>query len=119
MALPHLLIVDDSVLVTGALRLLFEESGYRVTVAGNVTSAIESGSRDPADIMLLDLTLPDGDGLAVIDSLRERSAQPRATVALTGHDDDAVRQRCMAAGCADVLIKPVPVSELLARVRSL
>ncbi len=119
MALPHLLIVDDSALVTGALRILFEESGYRVTVAGDVTSAIASGARDHADIMLLDLTLPDGDGLTVIESLRERSAQPRATVAITGHDDDAVRQRCMAAGCADVLIKPVPVSELLARVRSL
>lgn len=119
MALPHLLIVDDSALVTGALRVLFEESGYRVTVAGTVDSAIQCGLHDTSDIMLLDLTLPDGDGLAVLESLREQSAEPRVTIAVTGHDDDAVRERCMSAGCADVLIKPVPVAVLLARVRSL
>ncbi|MGI8508289.1 MAG: response regulator transcription factor [Gemmatimonadaceae bacterium] len=119
MALPHLLIVDDSALITGALQILFEESGYRVTVAGTVASAVQCGLLDRADIMLLDVTLPDGDGLAVLEALRAGSAEPRATIAVTGHDDDAVRARCMIAGCADVLIKPVPVSVLLARVRSL
>lgn len=119
MALPHLLIVDDSALVTGALQILFEESGYRVTVAATVASAVQCGSQDPVDIMLLDLTLPDGDGLSVLESLCNNSARPRATIAVTGHDDDAVRERCIGAGCADVLIKPVPVSVLLARVRSL
>lgn len=119
MALPHLLVVDDSALVTGALRILFEESGYRVSVAGDVASAVECGVCDPVDYMLLDLTLPDGDGLSVIESLSERSALPRVTIALTGHDDDFVRQRCLDAGCDEVLIKPVPIPELLAVVRSL
>lgn len=119
MAPPHLLIVDDSALVTGALRVLFEECGYRVTVAGDVATAVDAGSADRADVMLLDLTLPDGDGLSILDSLRDRSAEPRMTIAVTGHDDDSLRQRCLAAGCAEVLLKPVPVSELLARVRSI
>ncbi len=119
MALPHLLIVDDSALVTSALRILFEESGYRVTVAGDVASAVQCGTTDRVAIMLLDLSLPDGDGLSVISSLREASATPRATIALTGHDDDSVRARCLNAGCVAVMIKPAPVSELLALVRSL
>jgi len=115
----HLLIVDDSAAVTGALGLLFQESGYRVTTAGDVDDAVRAGTADRADILLLDLTLPGGDGLLVLEQLRDAGAEPGATVALTGHDDDELRDRCVAAGCRDMLVKPVPIRELLALVRSL
>lgn len=115
----RLLIVEDSALVIGALRLLFEESGFTVDAASDVASAIAAARSATPDVMLLDLTLPDGDGLGVLESLRSSGALPRATVALTGHDDDDTRERCMGAGCAAVLVKPVPVRELLALVRSL
>jgi DNA-binding response OmpR family regulator len=115
----RLLIVEDSALAASALRLLFEESGYVVSVASSVQSAVEHGMEQPPDVMLLDLTLPDGDGLAVLQRLREENRAPRSTVALTGHDDDDVRQRCIDAGCVDVLLKPVPIARLLALVQSL
>lgn len=115
----HLLIVDDSAAVTAALQLLFQESGYRVTTATAIDDAVRAGTAERADVLLLDLTLPDGDGLAVLDRLRDAGAEPGATIALTGHDDDEARARCLAAGCREMLVKPVPIRELLALVRAL
>jgi len=115
-ARPHILIVDDSALVSGALRLLFEESGYDVSVAGTVREAVNAGTARAVDVMLLDLTLPDGDGLSALRSLREQDAEPKVTAALTGRDAAEVHSRCVAAGCRAVLVKPVPIAELIARV---
>jgi DNA-binding response OmpR family regulator len=114
--MPRILIVDDSSLVTGALSMLLEESGYEVSVAGDVGTAAAACRVAPVDVALLDLSLPDGDGLQVLTALAPEN-RPRITVALTGHDDDATRARCLAAGCRDVLVKPVPTRELLARMR--
>ena len=75
---------------------------------------------EPVDIMLLDLTLPDGDGLSVFGQLRDLGhTPPRVTIALTGHEDDAIRDRCLAAGCQAVLTKPIPLRRLLAAVQAL
>jgi CheY-like chemotaxis protein len=111
------LIVEDNELVTGALRILFEETGRRVTVAHSVADAVQAGASDPPDLLLLDLALPDGDGLEVARSLAKRGVQPKATVALTGRDDPASRQRCADAGCTEVMLKPVPTLELLAKAK--
>lgn len=108
-----MLIVEDNELVTGAMRILFEETGRRVTVAHSVHSAIDAGRADPPDLLLVDLTLPDGDGLEVARALSV--AQPRAIVAITGHDDAESVRRCIAAGCTEVLLKPVATRELLAK----
>lgn len=113
----HVLIVEDNELVTGALRMLFEETGRRVTVAHSVATAVVAGTADPPDLLLLDLSLPDGDGLDVALRLREVGVQPKATVALTGRDDPASLERCEAAGCTAVMVKPVPAAELLRRTR--
>jgi DNA-binding response OmpR family regulator len=116
-ARPHILLVDDSALVTGALRLLFEETGHDVSVATTVHEAVDVASVRPVDVMLLDLTLPDGDGLAALPAMRARGVEPRVTAALTGRDESEVAERCAAAGCRAVLVKPVPIAELIARVR--
>jgi DNA-binding response OmpR family regulator len=115
----HLRIVDDSALIGGALRLLFEAHQYRVSVAHSVASAIGNERMDPSDILLLDLSLSDGDGLEVLAGLRRHNAPVPLTIVLTGHDDDVTRERCRRAGCAQVLLKPVVAQELLAQVRSL
>jgi CheY-like chemotaxis protein len=96
---PDVLLVDDSVLVTEPLALLLTETGHRVRTA------------------LLDLTLPDGDGLQLLHALAAEGRSPRAAVALTGHDDPATAARCRDAGCVAVLVKPVRVAELLRRIR--
>jgi CheY-like chemotaxis protein len=112
---PHVLIVEDNDLVTGALRILFEETGRRVTVAHSVAEGIAAGEGDPPDLLLLDLSLPDGDGLEVIAQLTRSGVTPKATVALTGRDDPESLQRCRDAGITAVMVKPVPTNELLRR----
>lgn len=112
-----MLLVEDSELVTSAMAILFESVGYRLSIAGSVAEAISTGASDPAKLVLLDLTLPDGDGLAAIEPLRTNGS--KTFVALTGRDDPETRARCLAAGCADVLVKPVPARQLLARCASL
>lgn len=116
-ARKHVLIVEDSFDVANAYRILFEAKGYRVSVADRVLGAVELALADPVDFMLLDLTLPDGSGLDVLDALRG-GGLPTTTVALTGHDDTAVRRRCLDAGCSDVLVKPVSPRELLAKMET-
>ena len=111
-----ILIVEDSTLVTDAFRILFGESGYTVHSARTVADAIDVGKRENIDLMLLDLGLPDGNGLEVIHSLRQEEKLPRVTLAMTGHTDDDVRRDCLAAGCADVLVKPVPIRSLLRQI---
>ena len=112
----HILIVDDSDLVTAALRVLFEESGMRVSVARCAADAIATASGGTPDLMLLDLNLPDGHGLTVIEALRERGDPVPVTLALTGTDDPGTTARCLTAGCREVLLKPVPPRELVRRV---
>lgn len=109
----HILLVDDSELVTGALRLLLENAGHRVSIAASVAEALGISRTDPPALTLLDLTLPDGDGLALVEPLH--LAGCRTVVALTGRDDEETRERCLAAGCADVLVKPTPARELVAK----
>lgn len=114
-----MLIVEDNELVTGALRVLFEETGHRASVAHSVAEAVAAGAADAPDLLLLDLTLPDGDGLEVLEGLKARGVTPRGTMALTGRDDAATLERCEASGVTSVLLKPVPSQELLARAREL
>lgn len=115
--LPHVLVAEDNALVADAMRLLFEETGHRVTTAGTIVAVVAAAASDPVDLLLLDLGLADGDGLEVLTQLREGGALPRVMVALTGRDEPDVIERCKAAGCRDVLLKPVPVAELLRKSR--
>jgi DNA-binding response OmpR family regulator len=112
----RILIVEDSPLVTDAFTVLFRESGYDVDVAGTVAQAVEVAATSRPDLILLDISLPDGDGLDVLRQLRKRNALPKATLAMTGHGDSRSRQRCIDAGCAEVLLKPFPIGELLRRI---
>ena len=111
--LPHVLVAEDNQLVCDAMRVLFEETGHRVSVAGHIAEIVDIASSDPVDLLLLDLGLADGDGLEVLTRLRELNALPRVSVALTGRDDPETIARCTAAGCRAVLLKPVPARELL------
>ncbi|PYP76971.1 MAG: hypothetical protein DMD35_16660 [Gemmatimonadetes bacterium] len=115
--LPHVLIAEDNTLVADAMRLLFEETGHRVTTAGTIVDVVQAAASDPVDLLLLDLGLSDGDGLQALEQLAARALLPRVTVALTGRDEPEVIERCKAAGCRDVLLKPVPVAELLRKSR--
>jgi DNA-binding response OmpR family regulator len=84
-----------------------------VSIAGSIAESLSLARRDPAALVLLDLTLPDGSGLDLVAPLK--AAGCKTIVALTGHDDPETREKCLAAGCADVLVKPVPARTLVAR----
>jgi DNA-binding response OmpR family regulator len=106
----HILIVEDNQLVIDALTIVFDASGRRVVGARSIAEALAMTDTDPAALVLLDLGLPDGDGLSLIGPLRGAGCM---VVALTGDDDPGKRQRCLDAGCLDVLVKPVAVKKLM------
>ena len=109
----RVLLVEDSMMINGALKLLLEAGGFDVTLATTAAEATAwSGTTGP-DVMLLDVGLPDADGLTVIGTLESRGLRPLVTYAMTGHSDNVTHERCIAAGCDGVLIKPVPVQQLL------
>lgn len=111
----HVLVVEDNADVGDAFRVLFESTGRRVSVVRTVAAAIAAARASPVDLMLLDLKLPDGSGLEILEELGEGDARPCVTVVLTGRDEPEVVRRCYALGCAAVLVKPVPARELLSR----
>jgi DNA-binding response OmpR family regulator len=111
----HVLIIEDNELARDAWRMLLQATGHRVSVAGSVAEALKTARAERPDLALLDLTLPDGDGLSIIPQLLIED-NPPIFVALTGHDTREVADRCRTAGCATVLVKPVTTKELLAVV---
>ena len=113
--LPHVLVAEDNALVCDAMRVLFGETGHRVSTAGHVAEILDIVESDPVDLLLLDLGLADGDGFEVLAAMRTRGIAPRVVVALTGRDEPEIAARCREAGCVAVLLKPVPSRELLRR----
>ncbi|GAC1478378.1 MAG: hypothetical protein NVS1B4_22070 [Gemmatimonadaceae bacterium] len=115
-ARPLVLVVEDSELASGAIALLLREAGNDVRVAASVLAAVAACRERRPDVMLLDLTLPDGDGLDVLALAAAEGVSPSHTAALTGRDDPSVVRRCLEAGCIAVLTKPVPIRDLVRNV---
>ena len=113
---PHILLVEDNALVIGALRLLLEETGHRVSDARTIADAERVLRADPPDVVLLDLTLGVEDGLTLMPSVLASSGLRPVVVALTGHDDVATFERCAAAGCRTVLVKPIAPMKLKSQI---
>lgn len=110
------LVVEDNSLVTDAMRVLLEATGFTVVTASTVSEAVTRCEESRPALMLLDLSLPDGNGLEALAQLTESGCAPRITVALTGNDDPSVRQLCLDSGCREVLIKPVAARDLMTLV---
>lgn len=114
----HVLVVEDNVLVTSATRILLEDAGFRVSTAATLAEARAILESDPPGALLLDLRLPDGDGLSLLRRAGEDGTTPAVVVALTGRDDPETRARCLRAGCVEVLLKPVDIRALAPRIRA-
>lgn len=101
------------------MRIIFENAGYTVSEAGTVGEAVQAVATAMPDVILLDITLPDGDGLSLIPAIAPRTPARPVIVALTGHDEAAIVQRCRDMGCHEVLLKPVPARDLIRAVGAL
>jgi two-component system response regulator RegX3 len=115
--LPLVLLVEDSALVTSALRILFEETGRRVRVAADVADAVRACAEETPALMLLDLTLPDGDGRDVCRAIRRASSVP--ILMLTARGTEADRIVGLELGADDYVVKPFSGAEVIARIRAI
>ena len=112
---PSILIIDDEVQMRRMLRISLEAAGYRVWEAeSGGQGLIEAASRKP-EIIVLDLGLPDSDGLEILKRLREWSPVP--VVVLSVRDGETDKIAALDAGADDYVTKPFHTDELLARLR--
>ncbi len=114
----QLLVVDDEAAVREALRRAFELEGYRVELAEDGAEALARLAAEEPDAVVLDLLMPQVDGLTVCRRLRERGSRVPVLV-LTARDSVGDRVAGLDAGADDYLVKPFALEELLARVRAL
>ncbi len=112
----HILIVDDDQKVRLLLRRCFEGEGFRVTEAARGADVGNALSASDIDLVTLDLSLPDLDGLSVARQIRERSAVP--IIMVTGKGDMIDRVIGLEVGADDYIAKPFHLREVLARVRA-
>jgi two-component system KDP operon response regulator KdpE len=113
---PKILVVDDEIQIRRFLRISLEANGYSVEEAECGQDAILKAARIRPDLIILDLGLPDMDGLDVIKHLREWSQIP--VIVLSVRDSDRDKVALLDAGADDYLTKPFSVDELLARMRT-
>jgi two-component system KDP operon response regulator KdpE len=114
---PTALLIEDEPQIRRFVRLALEEEGWHVQEAATMNRGlIEAGTRKP-DLVILDLGLPDGDGIDLIADLRSWSPVP--VIVLSARTDEEQKIRALDAGADDYLTKPFGVGELLARVRAM
>lgn len=114
---PHLLVVEDDEFVQSLLAAYMKKEGFRVSVAATGTETLGLLNGGLIDLVLLDLTLPDEDGLTLARQVRARSKTPIIVLtARKGRDD---RITALEVGADDYLNKPVDPEELVLRIRNL
>jgi len=109
------LLVEDEIQMRRFLKVALESDGYRFVEAGTAGEGLSQAATRNPDVVLLDLGLPDMDGLEFIGRLREWSRVPIIVISAREQESDKVR--ALDSGADDYLTKPFGVSELLARVR--
>jgi two-component system, cell cycle response regulator DivK len=113
----RILLVEDNEAIRVAFSILLEETGYRVALAANGGEAIDAARREQPDLILMDLGLPDLNGLEVTRRLKaDEATRHLVVVAITGRTLESDGQACIAAGCAGFLPKPVDAAHLLRKI---
>ncbi len=114
--MTRVLVVDDEPQILRALRINLRVREYEVHVAATGAEALQMASRYPPDLVILDLGLPDLDGVEVIQGLRGWTKAP--IIVLSGRADSTDKVEALDAGADDYITKPFGVEELLARMRA-
>lgn len=112
----RVLLVEDDAVLGDALRRSLVREGYPTDLVTSGSAAIASVAEREPDVVLLDMGLPDRDGIGVCREIRERSRVP--ILAITGRGDVAARVQGLRSGADDYLVKPVSTEELVARIEA-
>ena len=113
-ARPTVLVVEDFEDNRFMMRRLLEMSGYRVVEAVNGNQAVEKAAGESPDIILMDLSLPQLDGLAATRRIRSREgARKVPIVAVSAHDSADFHAEALAAGCNEYVTKPIDFDQLV------
>ena len=114
--MTRVLVVDDDTRLLRTLHITLTARGYEVLTAPDGATGLRVAERHRPDVVVLDLGLPDLDGVDVVGRLRERSTVP--VVVLSARTDSADKVRALDRGADDYVTKPFGVDELLARLRA-
>jgi two-component system, OmpR family, response regulator ChvI len=113
---PSLLLVDDDAALLGVLAAALEEEGFEVATAADGRAGLARATERTYDLVVLDVLMPELDGLAVCRRLRERSRVP--VIFLTSRAEEIDRVTGLETGADDYLTKPFSTRELVARIRA-
>jgi len=111
-----ILVIDDEPQILRALQINLRVREYEVYTAATGTEALQQAARHPPDLVILDLGLPDLDGVEVIEGLRGWTSAP--IIVLSGRADSTDKVAALDAGADDYVTKPFGMEELLARMRA-
>jgi two-component system, OmpR family, KDP operon response regulator KdpE len=112
----RVLVVDDEPQILRALRVILRDAGFEVLQAASVEEALDAAALRPPAAAIVDLVLPDGDGVEVARSLRGWSKMPIIVLSAVGEEDEKVR--ALEAGADDYVTKPFGPKELVARLQA-
>jgi two-component system KDP operon response regulator KdpE len=111
-----ILVIDDEMQIQRLLTVALEANGYRVATAGDGKLGIAAAAQRRHDAIILDIGLPDMNGIGVLKNLREWTQTP--VIVLTVQDGEAEKVACLDSGADDYVTKPFNTAELLARLRA-
>lgn len=112
---PHILVIDDEPQIQRAIRTILTEKGFKITTASRGEEGLTLAATNEPDLVILDLGLPDMDGVEVCTRLREWTQCP--IIILSVRDSERDKVAALDKGADDYLTKPFGIEELLARVR--
>lgn len=113
---PTALIIDDEIQIQRLVRVTLESNGFNVDIADTARAGLAQAAVNHPDVVILDLGLPDADGVTVLRDIRGWSNVPVVILSARSEEHDIIG--CLDAGADDYLVKPFRPGELLARLRN-
>jgi CheY-like chemotaxis protein len=114
----NILFVDDDITSLDIMAILFEKNGFEVLRSADATQAIDSAQKNSPDIIVVDLMMPEIDGVTAVKKIRENGYN-KPVIAFTASNDIELHNRAIEAGCAKVLTKPCKAQTLVQSVNDL
>jgi two-component system, OmpR family, KDP operon response regulator KdpE len=116
MSADRVLVCDDELQILRALRVVLKDAGFEVEATATAQEALDAAAVHPPNAAIIDLVLPDGDGVEVCRQLREWSDMPILVLSAVGDEDEKIR--ALNAGADDYVTKPFNPGELVARLNA-